>query len=297
MPDQIQKKKFTSYDLSHYDVQIENPSFECRVFWARVVSSENESLFTQYTKHTFYEIQYALEGHIGMAVKVGDRVDVPESGFVVIPPDTYHQVVDADSEGARFIMAFRIEIKDPRLAAAARNLNRLIPRHETPYMRPLLSMLLDKNRDRGALCSSSLSTLLEAFLLEILEALTDEKDKKRTPLPPAQDAQGAAEEMMEFIKSRNGIGIRVSDVAKHFSVSERHLGRIFLQNFGVSPKETINHEKLRRIEEYIVSTELSLYEIAELCGFCDEYAMNKFFRRYNATRLSDFQRLVKKRKG
>ena len=60
-----------SYHINKYDIEIANELFDCRIFWARVISSETESLFTQYTRHTFYEIQYALEGRIGMLL--GER--------------------------------------------------------------------------------------------------------------------------------------------------------------------------------------------------------------------------------
>ena len=103
--------------------------------------------------------------------------------------------------------------------------------------------------------------------------------------------------MQAFIKSRSGIGVQVRDIAEKFNMSERHINRIFKAHTGECPKEYINHEKLRKIEEYIVSTKLSLSEISGLCGFCDEYAMNKFFKRYNLINLSDFRKLSSKRKN
>ena len=55
-----------SQSIGKYDIIVENDFMKCRIYWARIVGSETESLFTQYTKHTFYEIQYALEGRIVM---------------------------------------------------------------------------------------------------------------------------------------------------------------------------------------------------------------------------------------
>ena len=97
-----------------------------------------------------------------------------------------------------------------------------------------------------------------------------------------------------FLREYHGIGIRVSDVAKKFGISERHLCRLFDTVRGYSLRDAINLEKLKRIEDLIVSTSLSLSEISALCGFSDEYAMNKFFRRLNRVNLSDFRRLARK---
>ena len=89
--------KYLSHNEGKYDIQFANDLFECRIFWARVISSENESLFTQYTKHTFYEMQYALEGSISMTLGKGERILVPKGEFIIITPDTYHQIADGDS--------------------------------------------------------------------------------------------------------------------------------------------------------------------------------------------------------
>lgn len=289
-----EKQKFGSYNINKYDIKISNTFMDCRIFWARVVSSENESLFTKYTKHTFYEIQYALDGHIGMCLGQGDYLRVAESDFVVIPPDTYHQVVDADSRGARFIMAFSIVIKDKKMSHILHRLNTVLPCGETANMRALLSLILQKNDKNSTVGRRIITALLESFLLEVFEGLKAGVDT--APALPAETDENECLvcRMQNFIHSRNGIGITVTDLAGQFNISERHVHRLFITTVGKSPSEIIQHEKLKKIEEYIVSTALSLSEIAELCGFCDEYAMNKFFKRYNLTNLTDFRRLAKK---
>ena len=46
-------KRYGSSNINIFDIEIDNGLMRSRVFWARVISSENESLFTQNTKHTF----------------------------------------------------------------------------------------------------------------------------------------------------------------------------------------------------------------------------------------------------
>ena len=77
-----------SYNINKYDVVLRHELFECRVFWARIISSESETLFTNSTRHTFFEMQYALEGRIGMRLDGDRHVYISESDFLVVPPDT-----------------------------------------------------------------------------------------------------------------------------------------------------------------------------------------------------------------
>ena len=277
--------------ISKYDVEISSPIMDCRVFWARTVSSENQSLLTQYTKHTFYEIQYALEGHIGMNVGDDRLIYIAESDFMVIPPDTYHQVVDAESSGARFIMAFSVEPKSDTVSAKLKQLCSLEPKKQTPLMPALLALIAENEERYGALKERTAVNLLDAFLLEILGTCSSSKMIPDTL--EERDSLNQVRQAIELIKKRNGIDVKVSQLAKEMNMSERHLRRLFEAELKISPKEAIDYERLKKIEEYMTHTGLSLQEISELCGFCDEYAMNKFFKKHTKITPSDFLKLAK----
>ena len=291
----MRQGRYGSSSINIFDIEIDNKIMRSRVFWARVISSETESLFTQNTRHTFYEIQYALEGRIGMRVG-GERIVFDESDFIVIPPDTYHQIVDGDTEGERFIMAFSFEPLTPEASCAAEGLRSALPHRETPRMRQILSLMVGKDYGDTPLQKIQLSALIECFLSEVIEAVAPSASKSDRSDGEKKQAAQTVEEILTYIHSRGGIGICVGELAKTFNISPRHLSRLFLSVTGESPREAINHEKMKRIEALVSSTSLSLGEISVLCGFSDEYAMNKFFRRYSLSNLSDFRTIAKKSK-
>ena len=283
---------YRSLSINKYDIEIENRLFDCRIFWARVISSETQSLFTNYTKHTFYEIQYALEGKIEMKIGENEHIFFDSSEFIVIPPDTYHQIVDGDSTGARFIMAFDIRPKGDKMRFPIRQLNSLAVQRETPSMRHLLSLILEKSYRDDPLRKSLLNSLLESFLLEILEAVTPRSVASPDGDKVTRDNR-KIQDILSFISAFNGVGIHVTDIAQRFHLSERQLNRILQRATGKTTRQLIEHEKMKKIEELAATTNLTLNEISELCGFCDEYAMNKFFRRHSKTNLSEFRKISK----
>lgn len=292
----MQKEYLRSYNINKYDIEIQNNLFDCRIYWARLISSETESLFTQYMKHTFYEIQYALEGRIGVVINEDSPVYFDHSHFLIIPPDTYHQIADGDTVGARFIMAFSIQSKNDATKQVLDRLGDTVAYKETEAMRQLLSLILKKSYCDDPFCKRLLTSLLESFLLEILETVNQTQTYVDRGEDMVERKLRRAADVQSFIHQFNGIGIQVSDVAQHFHISEKQLNRILLSETGKTTKELINHEKLKKIEELIVTTSLTLSEISELCGFCDEYAMNKFFRRHNQTSLSYFRRISRQNK-
>lgn len=283
--------QYYSYNINKFNIELSNALFDCHVFWARVVSSENESLFTQYTKHSFYEIQYALRGKIGMIIGDNTPLSFDESDFVIIPPDTYHQIVSSDDTGARFIMAFSLRIKDESLTGAVSALSSPRPYRESPHMRSLLSVILDKNYHDIPLRRESITSLVECFFLEVIEQICPKESQEPPESSSFSESERKVADIERFLHEYNGIGLHVAEVARKFGISERHLSRLFRSVRGYSLRDAMNREKLKKIEELVVSTDLSLNEISELCDFSDEYAMNKFFRRLNKINLSEFRRI------
>lgn len=287
-----EKAKLSPFSLDQYHLSFTGRSFDATVFWARVVSSENESLLTRYTKHTFFEIQYALEGRLVITVGDRQRFTLDESDFIVIPPDTYHQIVDGDDTGARFIMAFSLTAKDDRTADRVLSAT-AHPYRESPTLRTLLALMAEKSRENSPLCAHTLSCLIEAFLLELCDVASPLENAPADQEKKLSENAKRIENVRKHIKTYHGVGVTVSDLSRRFGLSERHLGRLFRSELNVSLRDAINHEKLRYIEELIASTPLSLGEISALCGFSDEYAMNKFFKRYNKMRLSDYRKTAR----
>lgn len=281
-----------SYNINKYDAVIKNELFECRVFWAKIISSESENLLTSYQKHTFWEIEYALEGRIGFMTENNPHMFIEEGEFFIVPPDTFHQVVDGDSSGARFIMAFSIDGAGDTVRQRIDNMRNAPPLKAMPNMEQIVTLLVNKNYHDTPIRKKIISSMIECFILEVLEAVNPQRYIQQKSRP---GGDSTAEAICRYIHEYNGIGIRVSDVAAKFGLSERHLNRILSAATGMTPKEAIDHEKLKKIEELVTSTGLSFGEISVLCGFSDEYSMNRFFQKNNNTTLSSFRKIKEKR--
>jgi len=281
----------TSQSIGKYDIEFENELVKCRVYWARIIGSETESLFTEYTRHTFYEIQYAIDGRIVMLVGQNNRIAVEPSEFIVIPPDTFHQIVDGDSVGARFIMAFSLEVKDPALRLLPHEMSKLVPYCESKFMRDLLHIVMEKRYHDDAVRRRLVTSYLECFMLECIEAVFPYRTQSAAKQQTMSENEIRVADIRRFIADHNGIGVTPADVSKKFSISERHLNRIFVSVTGKTLKEEINRQRLGKIEELVASTSLTFREISELCAFSDEYAMNKFFKRYTLYSLAEYRAL------
>ena len=280
-----------SHSIGKYDIIVENGFMKCRIYWARIIGSETESLFTQYTKHTFFEIQYALEGRIVMQIEKNKRVCIEQSDFIIIPPDTFHQIIDGDTVGARFIMAFSIEVKSNYLKKLPAEMSKLTPYHETKHMRDILNIAIKKNYHDTEIRRRLITSYLECLMLEFVEATYPYRIREMAEIEALSENETRVTQIKKFIADHKGIGIRPLDVSQKFNISQRHLNRIFVAETGKTLKEEINRQKLAKIEELVATTTLSFKEISELCDFADEYGMNQFFKRYNHCGLTEYRAL------
>lgn len=265
---------------------------EVLLYWAKTVSGENEGLLTSYTKHTFYELQFPIDGKLVM--NAGNKNDfvVSVNDFIVIPPDTYHQIIDADSNGKRFIMAFSFAKNTNVINKFNDITNKLIVTKKSNELKKLLDTAILFSSKNSVISNEIFLNIISAVLLELIRNVLGEFITNASN--DVYYDNFITNEIYNYIKDKRGIDVTLKSLAKTFGYSERHLNRLFNANVGKTVYDVIAREKLSRIEELVTVTDLSLNEIATLTGFCDGYSMNKFFKRYAKTNLSKYRKISRK---
>ncbi len=87
---------------------------------------------------------------------------------------------------------------------------------------------------------------------------------------------------IKYLETSTSLDKSISDIAALCSVSENYFRRLFKEYSGVSPKEYILNAKIRKAQSRLYEENVSIAEIAEMCGFSD---------------LAYFCRVFKKRTG
>ena len=88
-------------------------------------------------------------------------------------------------------------------------------------------------------------------------------------------------EVVDYIKNNFMKKITLSDTAKYFSVSSEHLSRTFKKEMGFGFNRYLNLIRLQNAETLLKTTEKTVSQIAEECGFEDSnYFSYKFKELY-----------------
>ena len=97
---------------------------------------------------------------------------------------------------------------------------------------------------------------------------------------------------LQFIRKNACHGISVDDVIANSAISRSSLERKLRKYLGRTPQEEIRYVQVKRVQEMLSTTELSLEKIAYLCGFDHPEYMYVVFKRQTGKTPGSFREQV-----
>ena len=82
-----------------------------------------------------------------------------------------------------------------------------------------------------------------------------------------------------YVEDKLGSAIRTIDLARVVQLSTSHFCRAFRQTFGETPFAYIMAQRIRRAQDLMLTSRLSLSQVALECGMCDQAHFCRVFRR------------------
>lgn len=111
----------------------------------------------------------------------------------------------------------------------------------------------------------------------------------RTPLPTTNGTRLA--EVTGWALARLDQPIRLRDLAAHASLSERQLTRRFLEIHGRTPGDWLTRQRLRRAQELLEQTDLTVDLVANHSGFGTAAGLRAAFAKHLHIAPSDYRRI------
>ena len=119
--------------------------------------------------------------------------------------------------------------------------------------------------------------------------LVGEQDRKIKGKP------SVARDVSEYIMAHFCEQIRLENLAERFSISESYLSRSFKDIFGIGITEYINILRIRKAQELLEDSKLSIAEIAQAVGFESASYFGRVFQKHLAIPPSRYRKELPKR--
>jgi two-component system response regulator YesN len=124
---------------------------------------------------------------------------------------------------------------------------------------------------------------------EALNKLFDSEIFYSFQLDKIEQIDYLSKQTIQFINKNYVNDISVSNIADSLEVSETYLSRIFNKNVGTSIPNYINQYRIGKAKEYLLNTNLKLYEISEKVGFNSLAYFNTTFKKIVGCTPSTFR--------
>ena len=72
----------------------------------------------------------------------------------------------------------------------------------------------------------------------------------------------------------------MKNVSQHLSISPSYFSSVFKKETGYSFTEKLTEIRMNKAREFVLSTELKMFEIATRCGFSDQHYFSYSFKKY-----------------
>ncbi len=93
-----------------------------------------------------------------------------------------------------------------------------------------------------------------------------------------------------FINKNYSEELTVEDIAAHCNISASYLHKIYSKAFCIGPAEALLNRRIYKAKEMIISTDLSLSEISNNCGFNSQSYFSDCFKRKTGITPKEFRK-------
>lgn len=93
-----------------------------------------------------------------------------------------------------------------------------------------------------------------------------------------------------FARDNFAIDIGVEDMAQAADLSRSHFSRRFRESEGVSPREYLEHIRIKHSMSLLAQHEIRVKEVADRCGFRDENYFTRVFKRVSGMTPTQYRR-------
>ena len=268
--------------FNHIKPQLKNSYFELDIFFSRIISflSPN-SLSAAVHKHSFYELCVPLTGNAKYSIN-GKVVECSPDNIYILTPSSSHNLMEYSDNYASFTLGFSF-VSPAKLS--------LISAHEETYYEiPASSFIFDSIIQSISLAYEEktdyynrINSILSNALFDIFENIKTFKNELIATTSPSKVSIVSDDSRIrlaiQYITDNISSSISVSDVANYVCISSRQLNRILKNALNLTTNDLINELKIKTAKRYMAKPNLSLSQIAVMCGFNSLTHFNLTFKK------------------
>lgn len=237
----------------------------------------------QFHKHSFIELCYVVDGE-GKYLEGNRAYSLHKNQLFLSRPNVLHQI---KSDNGLFLLYVGLELVESESSSKwikfidqLNEMNEVVLDVEEDAGFSFLweSLFKQSSRDNHAFFEEIMMNTAYSLILSLLERFSptlvnneNKKDSKEEISPILSQAK-------LYIRDNLSHTLRLSDIAKHLHISNRHLSRLFMKELGVSYSDYVKNKRIQKSANLLKTTNLSIKEISEQTGFINVHYFTRVFK-------------------
>ncbi|UOF90961.1 AraC family transcriptional regulator [Fodinisporobacter ferrooxydans] len=232
-------------------------------------------------KHSFFEVCYVVEGE-GIYIDDNHTYSLQENTLFLSKPEVLHQI---KSEKGLFLLYVAFELIESessekwiRIMEIAKQCPVIViqEKDDTPTTLLWKSLLIQASYRKHAFFEEMLSNIAYSLIISILQNFVPSLNHSNLENVPEVYSLLLTQAIL-YIHDNLASSLKLSEVAKHFHISGRHLSRIFVSELGVSYSKYVLDERIKKAVTLLKKSNLSIKEISEETGFISVQYFTRVF--------------------
>lgn len=264
-----------------FSLLIDNVGINAKIDYFNAVNNIKPKSFSPHS-HTAYEVYFIESGEMSVRFEE-ELVELFEHDVMIIPPGKIHNVEHCSDTLKRFNLRFLFN--DSLYGSLAKDyiLYRPTKAIKEEIYRNILSIHenLPSINDRLTLfrIKASLGIII-SHVIGLIVPKNEEKLREDSPLSEHQNRLSQCILIDRFFTDNYSHPVTADALAEQLHYSKTHLNRLLKSYWGMSFTEKLAHTRLHAAMQYLASSDLTVSEIAEKCGYSSLRGFEIFFSKH-----------------
>ncbi|MCH4209488.1 AraC family transcriptional regulator [Bifidobacterium sp.] len=130
---------------------------------------------------------------------------------------------------------------------------------------------------------------IQGFMLLALSLVQAAAEPRFTAVESADNE--LVKRAIHYVQEHSGEPLGVAHVAAHLFVSRGYLSRLFMREMSITLRDFILESKMSTACELLVRSHMPIQDVAQVCGYRNQFSFSRAFSRKMSTSPTEFRRL------
>ena len=233
--------------------------------------------------HYNYELHYITEGSVLFRLSFDETVEVHSGEWLLIGSNVYHEEFVQTPYCSGYSFDFDIPKETNGSPICVLQNMPYFKSEQDPWVGECLHKIMKESEEQKLGSEDSCKNMFALMLIQIFRSCIAEKTVTKPHSKKNRDIYLVIDSYFNRVFDYDGRNLCIEELAEELHASTRHVNRLLQAKYGVTFREKLLDTRMKFVAYLLKSTDQTIAEIANLCGYTVTYLIRSFKKAYGTT--------------